>query len=395
LLLLLLLLLSSTGPREGERWDLAALPSLLASITTSSSSHIITAALAPDASAVAASDCHKLRLFSLHTQQQQQQPADHLQQQQPAAVAVSRVKVQQQQLGAPVVCCTFSSDSSTLFAVTGLGRVVAVEAATGAVLASQQLTTSSGSKKGALPKQQQQQQAWCSSLSWAMPRACAMAASPDGQLLAVASAHGVELLSAAAGASLLQPVRQLTLLGEPSAITAVQFNATSRIVAVATAGNSFAAYDVDSGLPTRWSLQHQEVAGELMQKLPGSIAGLSFKPCSGQQQDGAHSVLAFSAGGLCHIDMDQPLLPQQEGVQIVGGGSSSKQRRRQRQQQGPGVLRVDPASETGRNGRLLKLEDSCLLVGHCSRSEVVLLEKPWQEVLQALLPPVYRHRYGS
>lgn len=377
--------LCCAGPREGERWDLAALPSLLASLTTSSSSHLTTAALAPDASAVAAADRHKLRLFRLQQQQEE------------AGLTVSKVKVQHQ-LEAPVVCCTFSADSSMLFAVTGSGAVVAVDAASGQLLASQLLGAAAGSSgKKAAGHKQQQQQGWCSSLAWAMPRASVMAASPDGQLLAVATASGVELLSAAAGEALLQPLRQLSLLGEPSAITAVQFNPTSKAVAVATAANSFAAYETDTGLPTQWSLKHQEEAAELMLKLPGSIAGLSFKPCAGSNSSstggGAASLLAYSAGGLCHVDMDQPLLPQQEGLAVAG--MSSKQRRKLRQQQGPGGVRVDAAAGPGRNGRLLKLEDSCLLVGHCSESEVVLLEKPWQEVLQALLPPVYRHRYGS
>lgn len=378
----------AAGPREGERWDLAALPTLLASLTTSSSSHLTTAALAPDASAVAAADRHKLRLFRFQQQQEE------------AGLTVSKVKVQGQ-LEAPVVCCTFSADSSMLFAVTGSGAVVAVDAASGQLLASQLLGAAAGSSgKKAAGHKQQQQQGWCSSLAWAMPRASVLAASPDGQLLAVATAAGVELLSAAAGDALLQPLRQLSLLGEPSAITAVQFNPTSKAVAVATAANSFAAYETDTGLPTQWSLKHQEEAAELMLKLPGSIAGLSFKPCAGSNSSnssstggGAASLLAYSAGGLCHIDMDQPLLPQQEGLAVAG--MSSKQRRKLRQQQSPGGVRVDAAAGPGRNGRLLKLEDSCLLVGHCSESEVVLLEKPWQEVLQALLPPVYRHRYGS
>jgi WD40 repeat protein len=367
---------------EGQRWDLAAVPSLLASISTSSSSHITTAALAPDASAVAAADRHKLRLFRLQRQQQEDGHSNE--------VAVTRVKLQQQ-LGAPVVSCTFSSDSSTVFAVTGTGRVVAVDVATGEVLTFQQLTAAASGKGGKAAAGKKQQQQWCSSLAWAMPCATAMAASSDGQLLAVATASGVELLSAAAGSSLLQPLRQLSLLGEPSVVTAVQFNPTSKVVAVATAANSFAAYETDSGLPTQWSLQHQEVVGELMPKLPGSIAGLSFQPCA-KGQEGAASVLAYSPGGLCHIDMDQLLLPFQEGVQYTGG--SSKQRRKMRHKMGPGAAGHDAASASGRNGRLLKLEDSCLLVGHCSRSEVVLVEQAWQEVLQALLPPVYRQRYG-
>jgi hypothetical protein len=364
------------------------MPSLLASITTSSSSHITTAALAPDASAVAAADGTKLRLFRLTPQQQQQQGAAETQ---GAAAAVTRVKVQHK-LDAPVVCCCFSADSSMLFAVTGSGSILAVDAASGELVVSRQLTAAAAGSKKPAGQKQQQQQAWCRSLAWAMPRASVMTASPDGQLLAVGSAAGVELLSAAAGDTLLQPVRQLSLLGEPSAITAVQCSPSSSIVAVATACNTFAAYEAATGLPTAWSLKHQEAAADLMQKLPGSIAGLSFQPTVDKAQQGAASVLAFSAGGLCMIDMEQPLLPQQEGLQLSGG--NSKQRRKMRKQQGPGGMHVDASSETGRNGRLLKLEDSCLLVGHCSSSEVVLLEKPWQEVLQTLLPPVYRHRYG-
>jgi WD40 repeat protein len=400
--MVLLLFLSCTccgrkGHLEGDQWDLAALPVKLADITTSSSSHIIAAAVAPDASAVAASDRHKLRLFRLSKSTDTDAGDDGSASKQ--QLTITRVKLQQQ-LDAPVVCCTFSSDSRHLFATTGKGRVVAIEVSTGRVVASQQLAAAGGSS-GQKAKQQQQQATWCASLAWAMPAASLMAASSDGQLLAVATAAGVQLLSASADANgaLLAPRHQLALLGEPAAVTALQFNPASRVIAVATAANALSAFDAASGLPTAWSLQQAEAVAELLEGLPGSIVGLSFRPCSKAQ----HSLIVYSPGGLCHLNMDAPLAAGKADMVLAqaAAGSSGKQRRKQRKQQsargggGGAAGHNAAAAEVGRNGRLLQLQHCCLLVGHLSAGEALLLERPWHEVLQGLTPPLYRHRYGS
>lgn len=195
----------------------------------------------------------------------------------------------------------------------------------------------------------------------------------------------------AARASLLAPRRGPSLLGEPAAITGLQFNATSRVVAVATAANGLSAYDVDSGLPTPWSSQQAEAVAAMLEGLPGSITGLSFSPDSAAP----YSLMVHSAGGLCHISMDAPITPPGQR-EVYGGGASGKQRRKHRKQQGRGSqAAATAAAEVGRNGRLLQLQHCCLLAGHLSTGQALLVEKPWGEVLAGLMPPLYRHRYGT
>lgn len=108
----------------------------------------------------------------------------------------------------------------------------------------------------------------------------------------------------------------------------------------------------------------------------------------------SRSLLVSSPGGLCHVDMTAPLTPPV---------TTKRPRHRPQHQQGSGQLQgsaqqqhgVDPRSACGVNGRLLLLENPCLLVGYWGPGQALMVEKPWADVLQQLPPPLYRHRYGS
>jgi WD40 repeat protein len=377
---------SSAKHFEGDHWDLAALPRQLASITTSSSSHIIAAALAPDGSAVAAADRGRLRLFKLVAAAAADDDGDDADAGSGAAagaLAAQKVKVDAK-LDLPVVCCAFSSDAQLLFAATGSGRVLAVDCSSGEVTASLQLASSSSSsintgKRAAAAasraqQEQQQQQVWCAGTGVYMPAVGMMAVAPSGHILALATAAGVELLSVPQ----LQPRGRLTLVGEPAPITALAFSPNSKFIAVGTAGNAVTAYSAETGMPTQWTLKNHAALADLLQQLPGSVQGLSFRPTPAEPL----SLLVHSAGGLCHIDM-------------AAGLSLHKPDNKQRRRPNPAMPQQEPSSELGRNGRLLKLQHSCLLLEHTSASEALLLEKPWAEQLQTLQPPLYRHRYGT
>jgi WD40 repeat protein len=376
---------SSSKHFEGDHWDLAALPSQVASITTSSSNHISAAALAPDGSAVAAADRSRLRLFKLVAAA----AADDVDDAGAGALAVQKAKVDAK-LDAPVVCCAFSSNGQLLFAATGSGRVLAVDASSGEVAASLQLTLAGGGSSSSTGKgraapaaaagsgsqeQQQQQQSWCAGASVYMPAVSMMAVAPSSHVLAVATASGVELLSVPQ----LQPRGRLTLVGEPAPITALAFSPNSKFIAVGTAANAVTAYSAETGMPTQWTLKNHAALAELLQQLPGSIQGLSFRPTPAEPL----SLLVHSAGGLCHIDM------------AAGLSLHKPDTKQPRTKMNPALPQLEPCSEFGRNGRLLKLQHSCLLLGHTSASEALLLEKPWAEQLQTLQPPLYRHRYGT
>ena len=55
----------------------------------------------------------------------------------------------------------------------------------------------------------------------------------------------------------------------------------------------------------------------------------------------------------------------------------------------------DRPESRGMNGRVVRSLHPCLWLGHVGPSDMLLLEKPWEEVLAALPPPLLRHRYGN
>lgn len=374
---------------EGDHWDLAARPQQLASIITSSNHHVITAAVAADGSAVAAADRSRLRIFRLaaapHPGEDTGKEEESHQQQHNT---VQRVKLQGS-IDGPVLACAFSSDSKLLYAATAGGSLLAVDASSGEVTATQRLAdaSSKGGKVGAVTMIQQQQQggqgpnqqqpaaSWVPATAVYMPRVGHMAVAPNGHLLAVTTASGVELFSTPA----LQPRARLTLLGEPSPITAIAFSPNSKFLAVGTAANRVTAYSSETGLPTQWSLKNHGAVADLLQQLPGSVSGLSFRPTPAEPL----SLLVHSAGGLCNLDMSAQLSLSRQPEKVP------------RSKNNPAVPQMDAFAELGRNGRLLKLQHCCLLMGHLTANEAVLVEKPWQDVLQQLKPPLHRRRYGT
>ena len=69
--------------------------------------------------------------------------------------------------------------------------------------------------------------------------------------------------------------------------------------------------------------------------------------------------------------------------------------KRARHKHKPTAVETNPASAVGLNGRLLLLENPCLFFGFLGPNSALLVERPWQEVLEQLPPPLYKHRYGS
>lgn len=94
-----------------------------------------------------------------------------------------------------------------------------------------------------------------------------------------------------------------------------------------------------------------------------------------------HSLVVYSAGGLCHVNLKAPVAPETK-VKRVRGPTKPQQQ-------------LAVRSERGQNARVLLLENPCLFFGHTGEDAAVLVEKPWMDVLQQLPPPLYRHRYGS
>jgi len=204
--------------------------------------------------------------------------------------------------------------------------------------------------------------------------------------------------AAAAAAAALPPV------------TALAFSPDSRTLAVATAGNAVAAYDARARAPTAWTRRYAAAAAELLGALPGAVAGLSFGGGLGDDGGGgskgargafSSSLVAYSPGGVCALDLGAPVGAGHLRGGGGGGGGGGHHARHRRgaakpPREGPGSAGVPPgASARGVNGRVLLLENPCLFFGHAAADVAVLLERPLSALLAGLPPPLQRARYGS
>ncbi|KAI8468075.1 MAG: quinon protein alcohol dehydrogenase-like superfamily [Monoraphidium minutum] len=339
---------SDQGAEEGDPLDLSEGPSCLAELRLRGPRHAACAAAAPDGRRVAVSSAAGVRLFEI-----EDAPG--------GGAAVRRVAPHRPDAGGsddegedgggggapppPAVCMEFAADGGALFCADAAG----------------------------------------------VPAVSALVASPDGRWLAAACGGGVRLLELTAAGG-LAPAGPLLLLGDASArdappVTALAWSPDSSLVAVATAADAVAAYSVATRAPTPWSATNRRALSKLLRLLPGTVEGLSFEPGGGAGGgEGGEapplSVLVRSAGGVCHVDLLAPL----SAARALDG-----KRRRGPAKPRPG----ERASVAGLNGRVLPLESPCLFLGFTGRAAAVLVEKPWEDVLAALPPPLLRHRYGT
>ena len=105
---------------------------------------------------------------------------------------------------------------------------------------------------------------------------------------------------------------------------------------------------------------------------------------------------------MCHIDFSQPIGDEVEGTQedsvgekVVGNGKVHVG------SNGNGhgaVLKVSSRSSRARVSKSLvvvNMKDLVLFLGHTGPNSVLIVEKPWLEVLRQFPAPVSRHVYGS
>lgn len=377
-------MLAAGPPEEGDPLELAAAPRHLARITSASQQHLAAAAIAPGGRCIAASDSQATRLFAVEVHGDAGGAAADAD---GAALGVRRIKPPAPL--PPALALAFSCDGGVLFAADTWGAIHAVSAADGSVAATARPPApppgASTSGRGAAAAAAQPP------FARHLPAVSHMAASPDGRWLAAARPGGVQLLQLPG----LAHHAWLLTVGEPEPVTGLAFSSDGDTLAVTSGSAGLAAYDVASGAPSQWTLDHGEAATELLDQLPGPILGLSFCPARGKAGgssgggkgegdggEGGGTLVVYSAGGLCHVDLAAP----------VSAAHLHEKRRRGRTR--PAELGA-AASARGRNCRLLLLENPCLFFGFSAPDAALLVEKPWLEVLQQLPPPMFRHRYGA
>lgn len=196
------------------------------------------------------------------------------------------------------------------------------------------------------------------------------ALSPDGRFLAAAVHGRVQLLPLKGHkiAAAIPPPAEHTPLA------ALGFTPDGGSLIIVTAANQMVAYQIPTGVPAEWSVQHPpEALPRRFLTLPGPVHGMAASPA------GPSSVLLFSCDAVCHVDLAAPVSPEPSG-------------KKRRQRDSAAVRTATPAGE---NCRALYCSDPVLHVGGLGGGDVVVVERPWREVHAGLAPPMYRHRYGT
>ncbi|GMH16469.1 hypothetical protein Nepgr_018310 [Nepenthes gracilis] len=169
----------------------------------------------------------------------------------------------------------------------------------------------------------------------------------------------------------------------------------NNVLVITTSSNHVYAFDVEAKQLGEWSRQNSYILPRRFQEFPGEVIGLSFPPSMSSS-----SLVVYSSRAMCLIDFRMPM-DRDDGSSLMNGLDSISK-----------MLINSPIS--GRLKRKLKdhdleiklygrrnfeffaFRDPVLFVGHLSKSSVVVVDKPWLEVVKAFdAPPVHRHIYGT
>jgi hypothetical protein len=216
---------------------------------------------------------------------------------------------------------------------------------------------------------------------------CALGALRQWLAVAVAAAGSGPFTSAARSSCVciysLEAQRTHALLPLPldgdaaSPVVALAFSPLADKLVAATAGKDIQLFDVESG-KHNWTASVPGAAlPERLRGMPGHLCALTMDPSLGLK-----AVLAHTQHAVCHLDLtsrltaDAPAAPKRRRVNLVQPAG------------------LHGAAGTSKNGRIITLEHPCLFAGYIHAAAALLVERPWDSIMRALPPPLWRHRFG-
>ncbi|XAR48433.1 hypothetical protein NMG60_11031255, partial [Bertholletia excelsa] len=154
------------------------------------------------------------------------------------------------------------------------------------------------------------------------------------------------------------------------------------VLTISTSSNQVFAFDVEVKQLGEWSMHHTFVLPRRYQEFPGEVIGLSFPPSSNSS-----SVIIYSARAMCWIDFGMPVDQDHENELVNGYNLELKSL--------PSP-ELDPKQSAKKNFEFCAFKDPVLFVGHLSKNSVLIIDKPWLQVVKALdTAPVHRHIFGT
>ncbi|CAN8244684.1 unnamed protein product [Cochlearia groenlandica] len=186
-----------------------------------------------------------------------------------------------------------------------------------------------------------------------------------------------------------------------ASVTAAGFHPwNNNVLVISTSSNQVFAFDVEARQLGKWSMLHTYVLPKRYQEFPGEVIGLSFSP-----SPNSSSVIVYSSRAKCLIDFGKPVEEDEEndlpngnlskklegklvemGL-ILGKGKNRKRRIEEYQLEG---------NNERKNFEILPSNHPVLFVGHLSKNSILVIEKPWMDVVKSLdTQPVDRHIFGT
>jgi U3 small nucleolar RNA-associated protein 4 len=225
--------------------------------------------------------------------------------------------------------------------------------------------------------------------------------SADNQWLAVVTTKGHRRVAGVHVYSLDNLKLHATLPAPPGhaywpPVSAMSLSA-SGILALAVRDNGVLTYDVESKELTPWSSALAAAgmsAPREMASLPGQICNLSFDPTPGSSV-----LLAQTPSAIARMNLGKP--------PVVDAPAPSKKRRKKERERGPGghgggdgkselqPRGGNPGQGGGGDVKVATLDNPCLLLSYFAPRQALLVERPWEEVLEQMPAPLYRHKFGT
>ncbi|XP_024544921.1 WD repeat-containing protein PCN isoform X1 [Selaginella moellendorffii] len=329
---------ASKGAQSGQR------PVLLAKIKSKATAHITCSAFSEDGKYVAFSDRTKARLFELkHAQKQWTIKKKNL----PGTVP-------------PAHRMIFSVGSSRLIMACSQGEILVLDTDNLEVLHVFKLAADDLQSPVAL-----------------------LCASPDGQWLAAGSSSGNLVIL---NLETLRHHWSVPLFDGTPATAAVFHPGNNAVLIVTTAANKIHVLDIAARELGRWSKEnHASIPSEILE-FPGGISGLTVSPSTGSTE-----IIAYSPRAMCLIDFSKPVA--KNAVIANGNGNGAPHHHHMGNGHANGVHHHH--HRKNKNFVLTPFKNPVLFVGYVAKSSLLIVERPWLEVLNHFQAPVYRHRYGT
>lgn len=184
-----------------------------------------------------------------------------------------------------------------------------------------------------------------------------------------------------------------------AAVTAGGFSPqSSNVLIITTSSNQVYAFDVEAKQLGEWSRKNSFALPRRFQEFPGEVIGLSFPPSASSS-----SVIVYSSRAMCLIDFGMPVERDDSSDQVTTDMLSGLDSVSKKLLSSNGTLKRKLQQPDmyiklygRRNFEFFQFKHPVLFVGHLSKSSLIVVDKPWLEVVKSFnSQPIHRHIYGT